>query len=63
MSLELREKCDTIDIEKNVNFKPEIVYHLVSIQGLNKALRHKYSIKYNQAGTFAVLEFVIEKGL
>ena len=56
-------KCDTIDIEKNVNFKPEIVYHLGEYSRVEQSFEDINIVsKYNQAGTFAVLEFVRKKG-
>lgn len=56
-------KCDTIDIEKHVNFKPEIVYHLGEYSRVEQSFEDINIVsKYNQAGTFAVLEFVRKKG-
>ena len=50
--------CDTKDIDKMVNFKPDIVYHLGEYSRVEQSFEDiKLLWDSNKQGTFAVLEF------
>jgi len=54
---------ETADIERLVNFKPKIIYHLGEYSRVEQSFDDIELVsKYNQIGTFAVLEFVRKIG-
>ena len=54
---------ETTDIERLVNFKPKIIYHLGEYSRVEQSFDDIEIVsKYNQIGTFAVLEFVRKVG-
>ena len=56
-------KGDTADIEKLVNFKPDMVYHLGEYSRVEQSFDDIEKVwKYNKDGIFAVLEFVRKAG-
>lgn len=52
-------KGDTADIEKLINFTPDIIYHLGEYSRVEQSFDDiEKVLEYNKQGTFAVLEFV-----
>lgn len=56
-------KGNTYDIEKLINFTPDMVYHLGEYSRVEQSFDDIEKVwKYNKEGTFAVLEFVRKNG-
>lgn len=56
-------KGNTLDIEKLINFYPDMVYHLGEYSRVEQSFNDMKKVwKYNKDGTFAVLEFVRKVG-
>lgn len=54
---------NTVDIDKLINFTPDMVYHLGEYSRVEQSFDDIEKVwKFNKAGTFAVLEFVRKAG-